>query len=210
MTPSYELSLQEKEAIQSLFKKWIPKLNFQNALLHFEARCRPESIYKVPNFDSNGNLIDEKNFFMPIEINMRLGAPEPFSMVKSSCNINLIQEACNIALNLELDTKLLNEKIRFPRHQSISHHFLINKKDIYLDSVEIDFEKLRSLKNVAELSIFRPIDYKLNADYDDYLGWITVANQTGLSLDEHKQKLEQCISCVELKFRDFFEKIKIA
>jgi hypothetical protein len=51
-------------------------MNFQNAVLHFEARCRSEKLYNKSNFDSNNNLIDENNFFMPIEINLRLGGSE--------------------------------------------------------------------------------------------------------------------------------------
>ena len=68
ITPSARLSSDEMKVIEQLLKHWMSKLNFQNACLHFEAKCRPESIYnETVLFDEDFNLIKENNFLMPIE-----------------------------------------------------------------------------------------------------------------------------------------------
>jgi hypothetical protein len=45
--PSIELSKAETKAIECLMYAWIPRLNVQNAVLHFEAFCRPTSLYQI-------------------------------------------------------------------------------------------------------------------------------------------------------------------
>lgn len=67
--PSVALSKKEHDAIKKLILNWVDRMSFQDACLHFEARCRPSSLYKKPVLDHNQNLIvDQRYFLMPMEV----------------------------------------------------------------------------------------------------------------------------------------------
>lgn len=123
ISPSLQLSSEEIAATEKLFEEWVSVMNFQNAILHFEARCRPQSIYKKRTVDENLNIIDKDYFIMPIEINLRIGGDEIWSYVKATTGVDLIQEYLKICLGFELDEIELRKKKMNPMGQCLSYHF---------------------------------------------------------------------------------------
>ena len=176
-------------------------MNFQNAILHFEARCRPESIYGNENiFDENNVLIKDKLFLMPIEINLRLAGAETWSMIKASCDVDLVREYANIMLGIKVDEVFLKTKWKFPRYRCVSKDFH-PAKDLIIKSIGIKSDKVMQ-DDVVEISIFRSVEEKLT--FKDYLGWITVKTDiNSVSEKELAFKLESALECLQLDFIDF-------
>ncbi len=191
---------QENEAIQSLLTEWISKLNLNNACLHFEARCRPESLYKKRNFDENSNLIDEKYFLMPIEINLRLAGAETWSMVKASYDIDLIKEVVNIGLGIKLNEIDLLKKLNNPRFRAVSKDFH-PAKNVYIDAIAVNLNKLMQIDHAVEISIFRSVGDKLTVK--DYVGWVSVINDKNCFAKDLNSKMNEVLSCIEFKFTDY-------
>ena len=192
------LNKQEKLALENLVKKFLSKMSFQNAILHFEVRCRPESLYNESNFNTEGELINENSFFMPIEINMRMGGAETWSMVKASYDIDLCKEQLNIILGYKIYSILLNEKVDRPRFQSVSNN-MYPKKNGYMNSLSIDYTRLKEL-DVVEIFIFIGPDKKRLLKQDDFIGWISVKDNFGSSLSLMKEKLNQAIECIHVEY----------
>ena len=185
LSPSLELSNKEKQKIQSLVTSWLSKLGFRNALLHFEARCKPESLFK---------RIHDSDFIIPIEINMRLGGAETWSMIKSSYNVDLIKEHLNICLGLELDEKLVNKT---PLYRSISINLYPNEKCI-LDKVYLNRSKIMSSKELMELNVYRSIGDKLETK--DNIAWLSVRNGLNSTLDEMKLNLNNSLGYIKFDY----------
>ena len=196
MTPSVHLSKKEQEAIISLIEKWIPRMNFNNACLHFELKCRPESIYHKSNFDQNDNLIDANDFLMPIEINMRLGGAETWSMTKTSCDIDLLREYIDIRLGYTFSKDSLR-KANLPRYQCISKDFH-PARNVLIQSIVIDYEKIRSLDTDSEICLFRSVGEKLT--YNDYMGWVVVRTRTNTSYSELERMLNKVLTYIHFEF----------
>ena len=198
VTPSLKLSNREQKAIGNLIEKWISKMNFQNAILHFEARCRPESIYGNEKFfDNNDILINEKLFLMPIEINLRLAGAETWSMIKASCDVDLVREYTNIMLGIKLDEVSLKNKWRFPRYRCISRDFH-PAKNVTIKAIGIKKDKVMQ-DDVVEISVFRSVEDKLCIK--DYIGWISVKSDFGDTSEEKLSlKLESALECLIFEF----------
>ncbi|CAF0807396.1 unnamed protein product [Brachionus calyciflorus] len=158
--PSIKLTQDQKIIIQKRLGMWLAKLNFQNACLHFEARCKPELISE-----------EKDHFLMPIEINQRLGGAETWSMIQSSFNVNLIHESAKIALGIQLNEKELLEKSLNPRLTSISHDFHSESKCL-IKNISLQLEDIQNDENIVEISLFKCVDDQLYKK--DYIGWVTV------------------------------------
>ena len=173
-------------------------MNFQNACLHFEARCRPQFLYKDrPIFASNEKVIDENYFLMPIEINQRLGGAETWSVIKTVYDICLLEEHLNISLGLKLNEKLLEHKRTHPRFRCISKD-IHPARNVKLNSIQVNIKKLQRNPNAVEISIFRSPDEKLGIK--DYVGWVTAKNELNCSYEEIKETLNDILECVRFEF----------
>lgn len=220
--PSIYLSQTEKKAIETIVAKWISKMNFQSAVLHFEARCRPASIYEsnVNTFrilDENNNYIvdenayyrflieNESSFIMPIEINPRLGGAEAWSMSLAAHDVNMMTEYVNICLGLPLNKDELIRKQNHPRNQCISKDFhpAVNTK---LNSIQVYLEQLKQNPSAVEINIFRSPGDTLS--FKDYVGFITVVcnaydpKATAASLDELLEKRQKILDLVKFELTD--------
>ena len=183
--PSIFLSDTEKRAIELIVSKWISKMNFQHAVLHFEARCKPNMTYNLFPFNNNSNndesvheemylnflLENESSFIMPIEINSRLGGAEVWSFVKTVYDVSLIDEYVKMCLGIRLDRHNLKQKQSSPIYQCISKdiHPAINAR---LNSVGVNLSELRGCEKAVELNIFRSPGDSLT--YKDYVGFATI------------------------------------
>jgi carbamoylphosphate synthase large subunit len=186
--PSLVLSKQEQDAIRGLISKWASQLNIQNACIHFEARCRPESIFKKANFDINGNLIDESYFLMPIEVNLRVGGAEVWSMIKAVYGVDLIKENLKIAFKIPLDEVELKQKERNPRCKCISKDF-DSTRILNINSIKLQVDELIRNPNIVEMVVFNSVGDNLimNAKY----AWLTIKNDDlESSMDEMQRHLD--------------------
>ena len=197
-------------------------MNFQNAVLHFEARCRPASIYEseVNNFrilDENNNyqidenayykflIENESSFIMPIEINPRLGGAEAWSMSLAAHDVNMMNEYVNICLGMQLNKDELMRKQNHPCNQCISKDFhpAINTR---LNSIQVYLEQLKQNPNAVEINIFRSPGDTLT--FKDYVGFITVVcnsydpNATSASLDELLEKRQKILDLVQFELTE--------
>ena len=194
ITPSIELMESEKRYIESIAEDWISRMNIQNACLHFEAMCRPQSIYKK-SFDQ----INKNDFLMPIEINLRLAGAEIWSMNNMAYNVNLFLDQIDISLGLKLDQELLKKKQLTPQFQCISNRYH-PAKNVRLDHVEIDFAGIQRSKIIFDLTIFRTLNERLVLQ--DYLGWLAAKTKRASSLEEIKEQLNRFKSFVSIRLKD--------
>lgn len=228
VTPSIALTGREHERVQTLLARWIRALGLNNACLHFEARCRPLSLYSTPDstpdsmpdstsdnnqhqrrgcfdLDENANVVmvtddEEEPFLMPIEINLRLAGAETWSMVKASYDIDLIREVVNIGLGLPLDKHELIRRRSEPRFRSVSKDFH-PAKNVLIESIAIDLNRLMKMDSAVEISIFRSVGDRLTAK--DYVGWVSVINDKNAFMPDLNTKLDEVISCIQMKFADY-------
>ena len=202
VTPSIELSGDEKRAVERIIKKWISKMNFANGLLHFEARCRPESMYGKRNLNEQLEIIDENYFLMPIEINMRLGGRETWSGIKASCGIDLVRECLNVALGFKLDEQQLHHKAANPHHMCISSKGSYPDRNVIVEAASIDHDKLRELNDsIVELNVLKTVGDKLTIH--DVIGLCCLrADIACADMVELNRKLADALTCIHLKFKD--------
>jgi hypothetical protein len=175
------------------------QLNFINFFAFF-FRCRPESIYKRANLDENSNLIDEKYFMMPIEINTRMGGSETWSMIKSSHKVDLLREYVNISLGLNLNEESLICKEKNPCYYCISKDFHPAKR-VFIESIKVNVKKLKILEDIVQVVIFRsPHDY---LDHLDAIGWITVKHDLSPFDMNFRSKIDEALECIKFDFSEY-------
>ena len=167
ITPSIKLNRNQLEIVEKLITKWLSMMNFQNSILHFEARFNPK--------------LEENFSLMPIEINPRLGGCETWSNLKASSNIDFIREHLNICLGIEVN---LNKDVC--KFRSISKNFLVTNYS--LEDVRLNIEKLAN-DDVIEFVIFKPINkiFKSNEN----IGWISIRNKNDLNEEQLIAKLDE-------------------
>jgi hypothetical protein len=125
---------------------------------------------------------------------------ETWSMVKASYDIDLVKEAVHIALNIQLDEFELQSKLKNPRFRSISKDFH-PAKNVFIDSIAIDLNKLMRIDQAVEISIFRSVGERLTPK--DYVGWVSVIHDKNSFIKDLNSKLEEVLSCVQFKFTDY-------
>ena len=189
-TPSFVLLKDEVSLVKSLSSKWIRALNIQNGCLHFEAICRPKSMYPTTCVE---------NFLMPIEINLRLGGAETWAMVNSTFGVNLFLEAIDISLGVTLNKQLLSYKETNPLFSSISNDYH-PARSVFINSIEIDFEMLQKNENISEICLFRSSGDTLKLQ--DYMGWLTVRMDRDSSYDELLKERERVMGYLNINLVD--------
>jgi len=208
VTPSVILSKEEKETIEKLVCEWVSELDLQNACLHFEARCRPSLIYKRDSQQASSisdiEFLESSAFVIPIEINIRMGGAETWSMVNAACDIDLMQQAVKIGLGVKLNEKELEAKLK--SYRTCISKDLHPAKHVTIESIGVNMRKLKESCEFAEVSIFRSVGDSLTPN--DYIGWMTIA--TNMTLQSHKEPsdikklaaiIEQNLSCIKIKFK---------
>jgi hypothetical protein len=154
--PSIELDQKEQDEIDETIKNWIEKMNFKNAMLHFEAKCRPKAWQQ----QNPGYHEGKYECLMPIEMNIRLAGAEKWSMIKTVYGVDLLSENLNIALGLELNESVLKEKLKNPKFKYISR-YVQPARSALVEQVIIDVRKLQKNENAAEICVFKSPGEKL-------------------------------------------------
>jgi hypothetical protein len=136
---------------------------------------------------------------MPIEINLRLGGAETWSMVKSSYDVDLLNEHLNLSLGMVLNQKLLDYKSENPRFRCTSKD-IHPAKNCFINNIDIDLDRLQFNRNLSEICVFRSPGDKL--DREDYVGWFTVKSDLNNCKDGLSYHLNQILDHVKIEFID--------
>lgn len=193
-TPSIELSNDEKKWIAENAAEWITKMNIDNSVVHFEARCRPKSLY--------GKSFDQmpiSEFLVPIEVNNRLGGFDCWTMYTIGYGVNLFLEAIDIALGFDLDEAFLRQQQIKPNFQCISNIYH-PAKNALIEKIEVDLSAFQNDPKTVDLSLFKPVGDRLTIQ--EYLGWLTVRDKYGSSIEEMRANLDLAMSYVHVDLKE--------
>ncbi|MBN2096406.1 ATP-grasp domain-containing protein [Candidatus Peregrinibacteria bacterium] len=150
------LPIARQEELFALAEETLEKLNVQNGCIHFEAKSA-------------------KNGAVPIEVNLRMGGDEVYSVVKGVWGVDLIENAVKIALGLYIP------KIRKPAQPKkyiIGQYFLSEHSGI-VSKLDADGD-LKRQKYIEELQIHKKIGDPILVPPEgfEYFGWVTVSGET--------------------------------
>ncbi len=194
MCPSGQLDQGERLAIESIVSDWIPKYNIKHGLLHFEAFCRPKGLYPNRNYDVENPLNNIAEFFMPIELNLRLGGGETWSMNFAAYGVDLFRSYVDIMLGYQLDAEELEIKQHNPRHCCISHIFFPDKNPCEIQRIELDMEAIEQCENIVEVALPCPVGFNYQGDGD--LGWMTIVEETGSAYNKLVESRSRCAQLI--------------
>jgi hypothetical protein len=198
--PSFKLNNDERQAIERIITDWIPKLNLQNAVLHFEAFCRPLSLYPTRNYDTEKPFENIQEFFMPIELNLRLGGGETWSMNFAVYGVDLLTSYIDIMLGLKLDETHLQHKQHDPKGSCISHVFFPDRVPCQIESIKIDMAAVSQSANIVELALTAYVGNVFSGVGD--LGWLTIVENPRSSYKKLIESKNACAKLVSFEFTD--------
>lgn len=174
-------SLPEKEQQEliDLASETMEKLGIQNGCIHFEAKST-------------------KNGPVPIEVNMRMGGDYVYSYVKSSWNVDLIENAVKIALGEYVNVKKPERPYKF-----------IVGWDLYPESSGLLAElsigpELKEKDYLEDMDMYKEIGDPVLLPPEGYesLGWITVS---GDNLLDAQDNMKEALSFINYKVVHFDE-----
>jgi hypothetical protein len=137
---------------------------------------------------------------MPIEINLRLAGAETWSMIKSVYDVDLFEEHLNLSLGLKLDEVQLDRKTNNPRFKCISKD-IHPARNVILNSIRVDLEKLAANDNAVEICIFRSPGDKLTGE--DYVGWLTVKSGIHETNETLLSSFNEVMNLVQIELVDY-------
>ena len=148
-----------QDALFELAEESLEKLRVQNACVHFEAKSTEHGP-------------------VPIEINLRMGGDEVYSIVKATWGTDLIENAVKIALGIYIPKIKRPDE---PKKYIIGQYFLPTQSGI-LSKLTMDecLKKPRYKKVIEELHIQKQIGDAVLVPPEGFetLGWITVSGET--------------------------------
>jgi hypothetical protein len=197
-TPSLILSKQEIHAIETIVTEWVPRWNLKNALLHFEAFCRPISLYPNRNYDISKPFENTREFFMPIELNLRLGGGEVWSVNYSAYGVDLFTSYIHLMLGCPLDKGELKLKQNNPKNKCIASSFYPDTVPAKIENVSLNMQAIRQSCNIVEVSLFKPVGDFCNDK--GYIGWMTIRDSIDASTDDLFQASRKCMDLVKYEF----------
>ena len=172
------LSVQNQQNLINLAEELLEKLSIQNSIIHFEAKSTP-----------NGPV--------PIELNLRMGGDDEYSLVKETWGVDLIENAVKTALGIYIPRIIKPET---PKKYITDFYFLsdysgvLTKVNINKEVENKDYlEDLHFFKKVGEPVLVPPEGY-------EYLGWITVS---GYSLPDAGENLKEALKFVDYEVAKF-------
>ncbi len=199
-TPSLALTKEEKLAIETIIRNCIPRFNIQNGLLHFEALCRPLTLYPRRIYNLEKPLVNVREFFMPIEINLRLGGGEVWSMNYTAYDTNIFVCYIDLMLGFDLDEKELQFKQNNPKHNCISMIYFPDTVPSEISEIRVDIEALCNNNSIVELALFTNVGFKCTNS--DFVAWMTIKDKAGSTYEELVKTKEDCMKIVNFKFID--------
>ena len=195
ITPSNNLTQTEMNGIKKLVSDWVSKLNIKNGCLHFEVKCRPQSLYNKLNFDDNLNILNEE-FIMPIEMNLRLGGASTWSAIKTSFGYDYIPACFKICLGIELDkSEISKNENAILRTIAIDWTPFINAK---IEKIFMNLDKLKMIEHLVELDIIKAPGDRI--DMQTCIGWITAKDKLDASTEDMNAKIDEILKCVDIEY----------
>jgi D-alanine-D-alanine ligase len=172
------LSSQRQEELFELAEETLEKLGIQNGCIHFEAKST-------------------KDGAVPIEINLRMGGDEVYSIVKAVWDVDLVENAACIALGIYINKIKRPDQ---PKKYIVGQYFL-NEYSGILSKLEIN-EKIKNKKYVEEMHVFKKIGEPILVPPEgfEYLGWVTVSGQT---LMDARNNMEEVLDNVRFEVSRF-------
>lgn len=176
-TPSKYLTNDEFYQIKSHTLRIINALDINNICLHFEAKCKPKSVY--------GEYEISIPFF-PIEINLRIGGSEVFGMNLICYKYHLFYNSIKVALGTE-----------------IPYHKNENDPDVYCSSINFHAERSGIIKeiffdkdfftdeNLVQISLFKKIGDVVDIENNpgsSFLGFMIA--KSNKNVDDSQNNLE--------------------
>ena len=166
------------------------KLSFKNACIHFEALCRPESIFHKKNLDPELNLLNE-DFLMPIEMNLRMVGAGGFSSIKSSFNVDFIVLAFKICTGVKISDDEVSET---PRFITISRDiYPVDNNEIEL--IRVNQKKINSINNCVDIAF-------TNYEIEPIGGWISLKENIEVTADQLITQINEIPDCIEIKYKN--------
>lgn len=161
-----DLPEDSQDDLVELAESSLEKLGVQNGCIHFEAKST-------------------KNGPVPIEINLRMGGDEVYSLVKGAWGFDLIENAVRIALGVYIDKYNKPEE---PLKYIISENFLSDHSGV-LVNLDID-EKLEKKSFVEEINFFKKIGDPILVPPEgyEYFGWLTVSGDNSVQAEENLEE----------------------
>jgi hypothetical protein len=196
--PSIELNKDEKRAIERIIGEWIPKLNLQNGLLHFEVFSRPISLYPNRKYDIERPFENIHEFLMPIEMNLRLGGVATWSLNYAAYGVDLLTSHIHLMLGLDLDQSLLNYKQTHPKAQCISHHYFPLEVPCRIRSISVEMETVEKSDKIVEIGLFKASGD--SCDKSDFIGWMAIKTAVTTTNAELLATSSKCSSLIKYEF----------
>lgn len=162
LTPS-SLPQKRQEQLYLMAEETLEKLKIQNACIHFEAKAT-------------------RNGPFPVEVNLRMGGDNVYSIIKEVWGIDMIEGAVNIAFGNYLSYIKKSDQ---PKKYLIGRYFLTEQSGI-LSKLDID-DSLKRDKNVEELQIFKKIGDPVLTPPEGFenLGWINISGETAVDANNN-------------------------
>jgi hypothetical protein len=194
-TPSLELTIDEKNVIENLVSEWIPKFNLQNAILHFEAFCRPSNLYPNRQYNIAKPFESLNQFFMPIELNLRLGGDHIWTINYAAYGVDLFRRYIDLMLGLRLDEQLLKFQQHNPASNSITHNFTTHAAPCNIQSISVDIDAVLKSPKIVEIGV-----WKTKLPNTDYFACLTISDTTGTSKSDLLDTKTKCIDLIQFQF----------
>lgn len=148
-----------QDALYELAEETLEKLKIQNGVIHFEAKST-------------------KHGPVPIEVNLRMGGDEVYSIVKGAWGVDLIENAVKIAFGIYIHR--INRP-ELPKKYIVGQYFMSSQSGI-LSKLHIDekLKKPRFKKIIEEMHLQKQIGDAVLVPPEGFetLGWITVSGET--------------------------------
>jgi len=175
-TPS-NLPEKEQQDLLTMAEETLEKLGVQNGCIHFEAKSTIHGAY-------------------PLEVNLRMGGDEFYSMVNGAWGVDLIENAMKIATNIYIKIN----KPTTPLKYYVSRDFLSTNSGILM---ELDVsEKLKKLKYIDQIYFQKKIGDAVLVPPEgyEYLGWISVTGENAIDAEDNMEEAVKYVSYRVAKF----------
>ncbi|MBU0727428.1 ATP-grasp domain-containing protein [Patescibacteria group bacterium] len=174
------LPISRQEELFEMAEETLEKLGVQNGCIHFEAKST-------------------KNGSVPIEVNLRMGGDEVYSIVKGAWGVDLVENAAKIAMGIHIPKIKRPEQ---PKKCIIGQYFLPDHSGI-ISKIDID-DSLKHNKEVEDLEIQKKIGDPVFVPPEGFesLGWITVSGET---LVDARNNMNELIKKVHFDIAKFHQ-----
>lgn len=172
------LPLKNQQELIDVAEEVLEKLGIQNGCIHFEAKSTNKGA-------------------VPVEINLRIGEDETYTLIKEAWGVDLIEHAVRVALGV-YSKKITKSDI--PRKYVTGYNFLSEHSGLI---VKLDVsEELKKQRYVEALQLFKEVGDAILVPPEgyEYLGWIAVSGESPLDAQSNLKSVVPYIGYEIAKF----------